>query len=291
MVAGGGRGSRRRRGRPVGAGAGLSATGGFDYNDEKRARTLFPEHYACGLKTVMELLSAFWLVTRENATAFWAVWARHIYETAYAAPPLEPYLQLHRLVRDKSHFVISTNVDGQFAKAEFLAEHLFEPQGRYSLFQCSTPCCQDVFENRDMVEAMLDNMPSPLAIREEDVPLCPRCGDLLMPNLRCDGRFVEKPHMEHYPAYASFVERHERKKLVLLELGVGFNSPGVIRYPFDAFARSSENVRLVRINSTDANLRPGCVGVSIKADLAGALTDLVQLCEKMAVSRIVKGTF
>lgn len=266
----------------IGAGAGLSASGGFDYGDESRVRALFPAHHACGLTTVTELLSAFWMVNRENATAFWAVWARHIYETIYAASILEPYQRLFQLMQDKRYFVISTNVDEQFAKAGFPAERLFEPQGRYSLFQCSIPCSQEIYENHDMVKAMLANMPSPLAIREKDVPLCPHCGNLLMPNLRCDGRFVEKPHLVNRDAYLSFVEQNEHKKLLLLELGVGFNSPGVIRYPFDTLARSFKNTRLVRINAKYADVLSNSEnGIGIQADLSIALADLLALHTKV----------
>ncbi len=262
----------------IGAGAGLSAAGGLRYDDESRAKAIFPAHRACGLTTIMELLSAFWVVTPENATAFWAVWSRHIHEMVYCAPVLEPYQRLFTLMRDKNYFVISTNVDGQFARAGFPQDKRFEPQGQYSRFQCATPCRQEVFDNKAMVETMLANMPSPLAVRSEDVPRCPHCGNLLMPNLRCDDRFVEGPNTRNFTKYASFVERYRDKRLVLLELGVGFNSPGVIRHPFDSIARTFPKSHLVRINFKDVEVQAaGKRGVGIKADLNKVLGDLIEL--------------
>lgn len=260
----------------IGAGAGLSASGGLRYDDESRAKELFPAHHACGLTTITELLSAFWKITPENATAFWAVWSRHIYETAYRAPLLEPYQRLFKLMHDKNYFVISTNVDGQFFKAGFPKDRLFEPQGQYTQFQCSTPCRQEVFNNKAMVEAMIANMPSPLEVRSEDVPRCPHCGSLLMPNLRCDDRFVDAPNTRNLSEYASFVERYRGKKLVLLELGVGFNSPGVIRFPFDRIVQAYSESHLIRINLHDVGTEAaGERGLGIQADLNAVLGDLL----------------
>ncbi len=259
----------------VGAGSGLSASGGLDYGDANRAREIFPVHYSFGLTSTMEILSAFWKLTPGNAAAFWAVWSRHIYETAYRTPALEPYLLLFKLLNRKTYFIISSNVDGQFVKAGFPEDKLFEPQGRYSLFQCSTPCRQEVFDNRKMLETMMSNMPSPLAIREEDVPYCPYCGNLLMPNLRFDEHFVETPHLRNKAAYLSFIEKYQKKKLVLLELGVGFNSPGVIRYPFEHMAHIFKNACLVRVNpaAAESESKDDAV-IHIQDDCTAALENL-----------------
>lgn len=260
----------------IGAGAGLSASGGMDYSDELRAKTLFPEHYACGLTSTMEILSAVWMVTPDNVISFWSIWCRHFNEIAYRTPLLEPYRRLFSLMRGKAYYIISTNVDGQFARAGFPEDKRFEPQGSYALFQCSKPCREEVFENRELVERMQANMPSPFAVRAQDIPRCPHCGDLLMPNLRSDGRFVEAPHMKNHASYASFIEEHKNSNMVLLELGVGLNSPGVIRYPFERIVHAFDNARLVRINLTNAGTRAtDGKSVGVQADINMVLGDLL----------------
>ncbi|MFV0413476.1 MAG: NAD-dependent protein deacetylase, SIR2 family, partial [Oscillospiraceae bacterium] len=123
------------------------------------------------------------------------------------------------------------------------------------------------------------NMVSPLEISEADIPYCPVCGAHLIPNLRCDYNFVEKPHMTNAKAYENFLNTASGKKLVLLELGVGYNTPGIIRFPFDSIAQKNANASLIRINDTQPDIPKGAEesSVGIQADIGKALSDIRSL--------------
>ena len=175
--------------------------------------------------------------------------------------------------------MITTNVDAQFAKAGFRPELVFTPQGDYGKFQCAVPCSDTLHDNRAQVQNLIANADdASVLVRDSDIPRCPVCGDYLERNLRRDGHFVESPHMARQPAYADFVNRAFTGRLVLLELGVGFNTPGIIRWPFELIAQRHPNARLVRVNLQDARL-PGSIGdrsIGLPEDLARVLGDLAK---------------
>jgi NAD-dependent SIR2 family protein deacetylase len=234
----------------------MTSAGGVCYTDPMLAARWYPEYYSMGRKSIAEIMGDFWPTTinKRNAAAFWGFWAKHIHHIRYEPKALQPYQDLRGIVGDKEHFICSTNVDGQLEKAGFDKANIFAPQGDYALFQCEKPCSQDVYNNRAMVDAMLENILSPLEVRQEDIPRCPRCGRFLIPNLRCDYRFVEKPHLHNMKSYEAFIKDSQHKRLVLLELGVGFNTPVIIRYPFERIAESYPSAILVRINDRAAGV-------------------------------------
>lgn len=258
----------------VGAGAGLSAAGGIDYLDPELFQRWHPRLAARGMRAIAEAISNYWYLTDENRTEFWAFWAAHIDHIRYRSPATAPYLDLRAVLDDERTFIISTNVDGQFEKAGFARAMIFAPQGDYGLFQCSRPCSQDVYDNRCAVEEMVAATdPVTGRIPEDLVPHCPGCGARLVQNLRADSTFVERPHMLQADAYEEFLERAEGHSLVLLELGVGFNTPGIIRWPFDRLARFRPDTTLIRINAGNADVPDGPDGrhIGIRADLAVVL--------------------
>jgi NAD-dependent SIR2 family protein deacetylase len=240
----------------IGIGSGMTAAGGLCYTDPVLAEKWYPEYFATGKRSIIDIMSDFWPTTinKKNAAAFWGFWARHIWHIRYEAEALQPYLDLYSVVKDKDYFICSTNVDGQLEKAGFSKERIFAPQGDYALFQCQKPCSQDVYSNRAMIETMLDNMASPFEIKEEAIPHCPRCGRLLIPNLRCDFGFVEKPHIQNMEQYEDFLNDSQGKRLALLELGVGFNTPVIIRYPFEQMTKLFPDTTLIRINNNDTDV-------------------------------------
>ena len=212
----------------IGAGAGLSTSAGFTYSgprfDENfadfAARYGFHDMYTGGFYPY------------PTSEEFWAFWSRNILLNRYTDPPKPVYTDLLELVRDKDYFVLTTNVDHCFQKAGFDKRRLFYTQGDYGLFQCSEPCCQETFGNEAQVRAMVSQQQD-LRIPTELVPRCPRCGRPLTTNLRCDDRFVEDAGW-HAAAerYSEFLRRHENCKTLFLELGTGYNTPGIIKYPF-----------------------------------------------------------
>lgn len=200
---------------------------------------------------------------------YWAYWSRYIYINRYQNAPKPVYDTLFRLVQDKDYFVITTNVDHCFQKAGFAKKRLFYTQGDYGLFQCSEPCCQETFDNealiRQMVEAqgyvlapdgqltVPENTILKTSVPSELVPHCPHCGKLLTMNLRCDDSFVEDAGW-HAAAerYSEFLRRHEGQKILFLELGVGGNTPVIIKYPFWRMTAKNPDATYVCINKGDA---------------------------------------
>lgn len=162
----------------------------------------------------------------------WAYWSRYIYINRYVDAPKPVYRELYDLVRDKDHFVLTTNVDHCFQKAGFDKKRLFYTQGDYGLFQCSGPCCSETFENGSLIRKMAEQQ-NDMRIPTELLPVCPHCGKPLTMNLRADSRFVEDEGW-HKAAerYELFLRRHNNMQVLFLELGVGYNTPGIIKYPF-----------------------------------------------------------
>lgn len=261
----------------IGAGSGLSASGGINYEDTELFKKWFTQYYKMGFKNILEVQSVFWELTEENILSYWGYWARHIQNIRYNALVTKPYETLFELLKDKEYYICSTNVDGQFEKAGFPKDKIFAPQGDYALFQCSKPCTQDVYDNKEMIYRMINNMGESLGIRKEDIPRCPKCGELLVPNLRVDDTFVQKPHFSNVSKYEKFVREAKDKRLMLLELGVGYNTPGIIRYPFENITYHYPLTNLVRINMSDAGMPTEIEkkSVSISDDIGKALNDIL----------------
>lgn len=261
----------------VGMGAGFSASAGLNYLDQDFFHAHYPAHAAIGIRNAWEGAGRYWDPMPGRETEYWGYWARHISVMRYEPPCLPAYADLAEVLRPRDYFILSTNADGQAHKMGLDKARIFTPQGDYSLFQCSLPCREEVWDNRAEVERMLTRMPDPLHIREEDVPRCPHCGRLAVPNLRKDDTFVDKLHLEGYPRYRAFLDRalQAPEKLLLLELGVGFNTPGVIRLPFERLAETA-GVRLARLNLTEAAIpkRLGANGLGLALDAAAVLREL-----------------
>jgi NAD-dependent SIR2 family protein deacetylase len=263
----------------VGAGAGLSTAGGLNYQDPAFFKQIFPEMRDSGFQTVWEAVTHYWSEKLVNPLEFWGYWARHIQRIRYELPVTEVYQALFNLVKNKNYFVITTNVDGQFFKAGFDPTRLFHPQGDYGLFQCRRPCSDDLYDNREMVRKMLSNLDCRTwHIREADLPRCPRCGELMVRNLRIDDTFVEKPHMADQPRYVDFINGSVGGHLLMLELGVGFNTSGVIRWPFEEIALKHPSATLVRLNRDHPELPVKLAGkaLSLDKDIADVITTNTQ---------------
>jgi len=263
----------------IGVGSGLTASGGLNYADPSLAEKWYPEYFEQGKKSIIEIMGDFWpnTIHEKNATAFWGFWARHIWHIRYEPDALRPYLDLFSIVHSKKYFICSTNVDGQLEKAEFDKNLIFAPQGDYALFQCSKPCSQDVYNNKIMITTMLKNMISPFEINVADIPLCPKCGNFLMPNLRCDNTFVETPHITNVETYKTFIQNAFESNIVLLELGVGFNTPVIIRYPFETITLQCPNAKLIRINIAEDTISERIIekSIFIQDDIGKVLSDVL----------------
>ena len=212
----------------IGAGAGLSTSAGFVYSGE-RFREYFSDFASKYGFTDMYSGGFYPYPTMEE---YWAYWSRYIYINRYQDAPKPVYDDLFALVQDKDYFVLTTNVDHQFQKAEFDKHRLFYTQGDYGLFQCSEPCCQKTYDNEDIIRKMYAEQENML-IPTELVPRCPKCGRPMTMNLRADETFVQdEGWYRAAERYEEFLRRHENLHILFLELGVGYNTPAIIKYPF-----------------------------------------------------------
>ena len=232
----------------VGAGAGLSTAAGYTYSGPRFSRLFgdfaarygFSDMYSGGFYPY------------DTLEEHWAFWSRYVMCNRYDPIPGRVYQQLLNLLRDRDYFVLTTNVDHCFQRAGFDKQRLFYTQGDYGLFQCSRPCCQETWDNEDAIRAMVDQQ-SDLRIPSELVPHCPHCGAPATMNLRSDGTFVEDEGWHKAAArYSEFLRRHEGMRTLYLEIGVGGNTPGIIKYPFWQMTAANPRATYACVNLGEA---------------------------------------
>ena len=228
----------------IGAGSGLSAAAGLKYSGEKFERNYkkFIEKYH-----FEDLYSAsFYDFSSQEEK--WAFFAKMIKLNRYNEKPLKLYQKLYEIIKDKNYFVLSTNVDGQFFNSGFDKDKVFEVQGDYCYLQCENACHNKLYYNKELVEKWIQNtvdckIPSNLVMK------CPVCGGNMDMNLRKDANFVQDSNWyDMSRKYDEFLGRTKDKNVVLLEIGVGFNTPGIIRFPFEQMTNNSKKTTLIRIN-------------------------------------------
>ncbi len=240
----------------IGAGAGLSASAGFIYTGE-RFQKYFKDF---ALKYGFRDMYSGGFYPFESLEEHWAYWSRYIFINRYMAPPKPGYQKLYELIQSKDYFVLTTNVDHCFQNAGFDKRRLFYTQGDYGLFQCSKPCCRKTYDNEAVIREMTaaqgfaadaDNtlrLPEgavpKMTVPPELVPHCPVCGRPMSMNLRADSTFVEDGGWhEATGRYKDFLRKYQSQKMLILELGVGMNTPGIIKYPF--WRMTAENPKAI----------------------------------------------
>ena len=264
----------------VGAGAGLSTSAGFTYTGER-----FEKYFSdFGRKYGFTDMYSGGFYPYSSAEEFWAYWSRYIMINRYMDAQEPVYDELLQLLENKDYFVITTNVDHCFQKAGFDKARLYYTQGDYGLFQCSEPCHQETYDNEPEIRLMYEeqrDMKIPTAL----IPHCPRCGKPMSMNLRSDNTFVQDAGWyEAAKRYQDFlVSRNAAKegKVLFLELGVGGNTPGIIKYPFWRMTTLNKNAMYVCINFGEAVVPPEIAGRSlcINADIGEVIKLLEAGCK------------
>ena len=236
----------------IGAGAGLSTSAGFTYSGERFEKYFSDFRKKYGFEDMY--LGGFY--PYQTPEEYWAYWSRYIFVNRYQDAPKPVYENLLKLVADKDYFVITTNVDHCFQKAGFEKKRLFYTQGDYGLFQCSEPCCQETFDNEAVVLEML-NRQKDMKIPTELLPVCPHCGKPLTMNLRSDDKFVEDEGWHRAAErYENFLRTRAGEKILFLELGVGYNTPVIIKYPFWQMTAKNPNATYACVNNGQAICPP-----------------------------------
>lgn len=256
----------------IGAGAGLSTSAGLTYSGER-----FEKHFGDFIEKygIRDMYSGGFYPF-QTLEEHWAWWSRHIYYNRYVDAPKTVYRDLLELVKNQDYFVLTTNVDHQFQRAGFDKKRLFYTQGDYGLWQCSRPCCQETYDNEEVVRRMIAEQRE-MKVPTDLIPYCPHCGQPMTMNLRCDDTFVQDDGWyQAAQRYEDFLRRHEGMRVVFLELGVGMNTPVIIKYPFWKMTTGNPDAIYVCINLGEA-VCPQQIkeqSICIDGDIGSVLSDL-----------------
>lgn len=257
----------------IGAGAGLSTSAGLEYSGKR----FFDNFSDFADKYGLQDMYSAGFYPFETLEEYWAYWSRHIMLNRYQTDIGNSYTDLLSLVKEKDYFVLTTNVDHCFQKTGFDKHHLFYTQGDYGLWQCSKACHQETYDNEKQVRKMVEqqgNMKIPIDL----VPYCLYCGQPMTMNLRIDGTFVQDEGW--YIAsnrYNDFLKRHENIKVLYLELGVGSNTPVIIKYPFWNMTSKNKKATYACINYQEAFCPPQIEkqSICIQEDIGKVIQDLL----------------
>lgn len=258
----------------IGAGAGLSTSAGFLY-DGKRFEDNFKDYIKKYGFTDMYRAGFYNFPTLEE---YWAYFSLYVYINRYDIEENETYLNLYNIVKNKNYFVITTNVDGRFIDSKFDKDKIFAVQGDFSLFQCSKPCRQETFYNEKYIREMI-KYKKEMKIPTELIPKCPYCGRNMSMNLRADSTFVQDKNWDKQKSkYENFLKNSDNSKILFLELGVGFNTPSIIKYNFWRMTLNNKKSVYASINlgecysASDIEERSIC----IDADISEVLKKLIK---------------
>ena len=269
----------------IGAGAGLSTAAGFVYSGERFEKFFNDFEKKYGFHDMYS--GGFY--PYETQEEFWAYWSRYIWINRYMDAPKSTYSDLFSLVKDKDYFVLTTNVDHCFQKAGFDKKRLFYTQGDYGLFQCTKPCCKKTWDNERMIRDMIlaqgfemgerngltlpEGKAAMMSIPAELLPKCPNCGRPLTMNLRSDDKFVEDEGWHKAAAeYEAWVMARQNQRVVYLEIGVGYNTPGIIKYSFWQQVYQNEKALYVCLNMEED---PVPKEIEARAIVIGGDSDIV----------------
>jgi NAD-dependent SIR2 family protein deacetylase len=255
----------------VGAGAGLSVAAGIDYTDEDDFAKQFPALVRRGLRARYQLIGYDLL----SEAALWGYWSSHVQEIRFARRQSTVYQQLFELLEHKDYFVLTSNVDAMFARHGFDTSRVCSIQGDYANMQCLKPCRQVVWPSRPDVERLVATT-DPVTQEITDlqmIPRCPHCGGDVFLNVRAGGWFVDAPYLPALTKLNEWLRNVGDSHLLVLDVGSGFNTPSVVRWPMERVAAHIPTARLVRINLDHPEVPPelGARALSIGLNAADTI--------------------
>jgi hypothetical protein len=245
----------------VAAGAGLSAAAGYDYADTERFAELFPALHRKGLWARYQLIGL-----PLPPRLMWGYWSVHVNDIRFGPAPNPLYQRLRALVGQHENFVLTSNVDGLFARNGF--ENVWSPQGDYGRYQCETPCTRETWDSRPIIEAALKTYDEESG-EASAVPSCPRCGGPVFLNVHKGPEYVPDHYVPDGQRLREWLSGADR--LLVVEIGAGFSTPSVIRWPVESLVRGVPGARLVRINRDDAEVPDDLEALALQADVTEVL--------------------
>ena len=266
----------------IGAGAGLSTSAGLTYNGERFERYFSDFHQKYRITDMYS--GGFY--PYDTLEEYWAWWSRHIFYNRYVDAPLPVYQELLALVKDKDYFVLTTNVDHQFQLSGFPKNRLFYTQGDYGLWQCSVPCHDQTYDNEEAVRQMVAGQKD-MKVPTELIPKCPVCQAPMTMNLRCDGTFVQdRGWFEAASRYSAFLRRYKNAHILFWELGVGFNTPAIIKYPFWQMTAQNPNAVYACVNVGESCCPSDIMkqAICISGDIGKTICSVAEVCENCLLS-------
>jgi NAD-dependent SIR2 family protein deacetylase len=250
----------------IGAGAGLSAAAGIDYTDPVSFARLFPALVRRGLQADYQLIGYDDWEPAEK----WGYLATHVNDVRFGPRPHPVYGRLFDLVHSKDYFVLTSNVDVMFVRNGFEERRVFTPQGDYAAMQCLRPCRPKVWASQPIIERLLPAIdPLTQAITDAKLlPSCPYCGGEVFLNVRGGSWFVEEPYAEEANRFNNWLRESLNHPVLILEIGAGFNTPGVVRWPLEQVALANPSAKFFRVNLEHAKVPQALAGrsVSFRAD-------------------------
>ena len=257
----------------IGAGAGLSADAGIDYNDEVSFAKKYPELHRMGFRSKYMMMG----VGNLPQELHWGYLLQHIAEVRFGQADMPLYIKLFKLVEGKDSFVLTTNVDGLFIRHGFAEDRIFTPQGDYAFYQCKTPCHDTIYPIASLIEKYFPLIDSTTGMLPKDrYPKCPVCGGHVFPNVRGGNWFVEEPWMKKVENFNQWIEQNAGKNLLVMDIGTGFNTPMWVRWPCERIVHQMPKAKLVRINPEEPEIPDDIADRSISfrakaGDVLGAL--------------------
>ncbi|MFY0524146.1 NAD-dependent protein deacetylase of SIR2 family [Archangium gephyra] len=245
----------------IGAGAGMSAAAGFDFGDTASFKRRYPAFYRMGFRAEYQFIGYEDLTPAQ----FWGFWSTHVRHVRFGQDEHPVYQALRSLVARKDTFVLTSNVDMLFPRNGFEAGALFTPQGDYARMQCRRPCVRETWPTLPFIERALAALdPETQEVRDASaLPRCPSCGGPVFMNVRGDDTFLEEPYVDQARAFRDWVRAAARERLLVLEVGAGFNTPSVVRWRMEHLVHHHPGARLVRINPTHPEIPEELAGCAV----------------------------